>query len=73
MAKQCDEPVNQIHLKAEMTVNQLVTAMGNAGAYNGGSLSRAVDIYEQMLRDPKSTESISFILWSRMKRYGVSR
>jgi deoxyhypusine synthase len=56
MAKQCDEPVNQIHLKPKMTVNQLVTAMGNAGAYNGGSLSRAVDIYEQMLRDPKSTK-----------------
>ena len=56
MAKQCDEPVNQIHLKSEMTVNQLVTAMGNAGAYNGGSLSRAVDIYEQMLRDPEATK-----------------
>jgi deoxyhypusine synthase len=56
MAKQCDEPVNQIHLKPEMTVNQLVTAMGNAGAYNGGSLSRAVDIYELMLRDPEATK-----------------
>jgi deoxyhypusine synthase len=56
MPKQCDEPVNQIHLKPEMTVNQLVTAMGNAGAYNGGSLSRAVDIYEQMLRDPEATK-----------------
>lgn len=56
MAKQCDEPVNQIHLKPEMTVNQLVTAMGNAGAYNGGSLYRAVDIYEQMLRDPEATK-----------------
>ena len=38
MAKQCDEPVTQIHMKPKMTVNELVTAMGKAGAYNGGSL-----------------------------------
>jgi deoxyhypusine synthase len=56
MAKQCDEPVTQIHLKPKMTVNELVTAMGKAGAYNGGSLSRAADIYDQMLRDPKTTK-----------------
>lgn len=56
MAKQCDEPVTQIHLKPKMTVNQLVTAMGKAGAYNGGSLSLAVDICEQMLQDPKATK-----------------
>ena len=56
MAKQCDEPVTQIHLKPKMTVNELVTAMGKAGAYNGGSLSRAADIYEQMLRDHETTK-----------------
>jgi deoxyhypusine synthase len=56
MAKQCDDPVTQIHLKPKMTVNELVTAMGKAGAYNGGSLSRAADIYDQMLRDPKTTK-----------------
>jgi deoxyhypusine synthase len=56
MSKQCDEPVTQIHLKPKMTVNQLVTAMGKAGAYNGGSLSLAVDICEQMLQDPKATK-----------------
>jgi deoxyhypusine synthase len=56
MAKQCDEPVTQIHIKPKMTVNELVTAMGKAGAYNGGSLSRAVDIYDQMLRDRETTK-----------------
>jgi deoxyhypusine synthase len=56
MAKQCDDPVTQIHLKPKMTVNELVTAMGMAGAYNGGSLCRAVEIYEQMLRDPETTK-----------------
>jgi deoxyhypusine synthase len=56
MAKQCDEPVTQIHLKPKMTVNELVIAMGKAGAYNGGSLSRAVDIYDQMLRDAETTK-----------------
>jgi len=56
MAKSCDEPVTQIHLKPKMTVNELVIAMGKAGAYNGGSLSRAVDIYDQMLRDAETTK-----------------
>ena len=39
-----------------MTVNELVEAMGKAGAYNGGSLARAADIWEQMLRDEKTTK-----------------
>lgn len=56
MAKQCDEPVTQIHIKPKMTVNDLVTAMGKAGAYNGGSLCRAVDIYTDMLRDEETTK-----------------
>jgi deoxyhypusine synthase len=56
MAKQCDEPVTQLHVKPAMTVNELVMAMGKAGAYNGGSLSRAVDIWEQMLRDEETTK-----------------
>jgi len=56
MAKQCDEAVTQIHLKQKMTVNELVVAMGKAGAYNGGSLARAVDIYDQMLRDKETTK-----------------
>jgi deoxyhypusine synthase len=39
-----------------MTVNELVAAMGKAGAYNGGSLARAADIWEQMLRDEETTK-----------------
>jgi deoxyhypusine synthase len=38
-----------------MTVDELVRAMGNAGAYNGGALAKAADIYEKMLCDPQAT------------------
>jgi deoxyhypusine synthase len=53
---QCDEPVTQLHIKPGMTVNDLVNAMGKAGAYNGGALSRAVNVYEHMLRDKETTK-----------------
>ena len=56
MSHPCDEPVTQLHVRPGMTVNELVRAMGEAGAYNGGSLSRAADIYEQMLRDKEATK-----------------
>jgi deoxyhypusine synthase len=56
MTKECDEPVTQLHVKPKMTVNELVMAMGKAGAYNGGSLARAADIWEQMLVDKKTTK-----------------
>lgn len=56
MAKKYDEPVTQIHIKSKMTVGELVNAMGKAGAYNGGALFKAVEIYETMLRDPKATK-----------------
>ncbi len=56
MGKDCSEPVSQIHLKPGMTVGELVDAMGMAGAYNGGALSRAVRIYESMLRDQRATK-----------------
>jgi deoxyhypusine synthase len=39
-----------------MTVGELVDAMGKAGAYNGGALFRAADIYERMLRDKQATK-----------------
>jgi deoxyhypusine synthase len=52
----CDEPVTQLHVKPGMTVNDLVIGMGKAGAYNGGALCRAVNIYEQMLRDKETTK-----------------
>jgi len=49
-------PVTQLHVKPKMTVNELVVAMSEAGAYNGGSLARAADIWEQMLRDREATK-----------------
>ncbi len=56
MKHQCDEPVIQMHVRPAMTVGELVNAMGKAGAYNGGSLCHAADIYEQMLRDCDTTK-----------------
>jgi len=56
MTQPCEMPVTQLHVKPEMTVNELVEAMGKAGAYNGGSLARAADIWEQMLRDKETTK-----------------
>jgi deoxyhypusine synthase len=37
-----------------MTVGELVDELGKAGAYNGGSLWQAVNIYERMLRDEEA-------------------
>jgi deoxyhypusine synthase len=56
MGKECSEPVTQMHLKPKMTVGELVSAMGEAGAYNGGALSRAAGIYETMLREKNTTK-----------------
>jgi deoxyhypusine synthase len=39
-----------------MTAGELVRAMGKAGAYNGGALCRAAEIYEQMLCDAETTK-----------------
>lgn len=49
-----EDPVRPLQIRPGMTVGELVGAMGQAGAYNGGALSRAVDVYEQMLRDRES-------------------
>jgi deoxyhypusine synthase len=56
MTQPCEMPVTQLHVSKKMTVNELVKAMGKAGAYNGGSLARAADIWEQMLRDKETTK-----------------
>jgi deoxyhypusine synthase len=56
MGNECSEPVSQIHVKPGMTVGELLDAMGRAGAYNGGALFLAVEIYERMLRDKKATK-----------------
>lgn len=52
---ECDIPVRQAHLKSGMSVNDLVLVMEQAGAYNGGALSRAASIYSAMLTDPDTT------------------
>jgi deoxyhypusine synthase len=53
---ECDEPVEQVVLRPGMSVNDLVIQLSRAGAYNGGALARAADIYERMLRDPDATK-----------------
>ncbi len=52
---ECGESVEQVVIRPGMTVGELVAAMGRAGAYNGGALARAADIYEAMLRDGEVT------------------
>lgn len=37
---ECEVPVQQVHLKPGMTVENLIRAMELAGAYNGGVLCR---------------------------------
>ena len=52
---ECDVPVQQVHLKPGMTVKSLISAMEQAGAYNGGALSRAVSITGTMYQDKRVT------------------
>jgi deoxyhypusine synthase len=49
------DPVEQVRIRPGMTAGELVRAMGRAGAFNGGALARACDIYEAMLRDKEAT------------------
>jgi deoxyhypusine synthase len=53
---ECGDPVEQVVLRPGMSVNDLVMQLSQAGAYNGGALARAADIYERMLRDPDATK-----------------
>ncbi|MFA5001925.1 MAG: deoxyhypusine synthase [Methanolinea sp.] len=53
---QCGEPVEQVTIRPGMTVDELVSALSRAGAYNGGALARAADIYEAMLRDRRTVK-----------------
>ena len=48
---ECGEPVRQVEVHPGMTAGALVDALGRAGAYNGGALARAVDLWERMLTD----------------------
>ena len=50
-----DDRVEQVKIRPGMTADELVRAMGQAGAFNGGALARACDIYEKMLRDREAT------------------
>ncbi|MDT8358581.1 MAG: deoxyhypusine synthase [Methanomicrobiaceae archaeon] len=46
------EAVRQVHLRPGMSVGELVSQLGSAGAFNAGSLAEAADVYEMMLQDP---------------------
>ena len=46
-----ESKVEPISIWPRMTVNDLVTEMGKSGAFMAGMLSKAVDTYEQMIRD----------------------
>ena len=52
------EPVHQAHVSAHMTVGDLVSVMHDAGAYNGGALAKAVNIYEKMVTSPNMTKFV---------------
>ncbi len=52
---ECGDPVQQVHLTSGMSVDALIRAIGNAGAYNGGAMAEAVRIYETMLNDSGAT------------------
>lgn len=53
---ECGEPVEQVILRPGMTINELISRLGRAGAYNGGALSRGADIYEMMLKDTRTVK-----------------
>lgn len=56
MTTESGDPVKQAHVRPGMTAGELVDELANAGAYNGGALAHAVDIYEKMLRDRQMTK-----------------
>ena len=53
---ECGDPVEQVAIRPGMSVNELVCELARAGAYNGGALARAADIYERMLTDKKTVK-----------------
>jgi len=53
---ECGDPVEQVTIRPGMSVNDLVCELARAGAYNGGALARAADIYERMLTDKKTVK-----------------
>ena len=53
---ECGDPVEQVSLRPGMSVDELMRQLARAGAYNGGALARAADIYERMLTDRKTVK-----------------
>ena len=53
---ECGDPVEQVKLRPGMSVDELMRELARAGAYNGGALARAADIYERMLKDRKTVK-----------------
>jgi deoxyhypusine synthase len=53
---ECGEPVEQVSLRPGMSVDELMRELARAGAYNGGALARAADIYERMLTDRETVK-----------------
>lgn len=44
-------PVKAMEVRKGMTVNELILQMKNSGSLSSGSLAKAVDIFEEMIRD----------------------
>ena len=51
--------VRHIEVKNRMTVNELIEEFGRSGVFQAGNLAKAVDIYEEMLRE-KSSIALAF-------------
>jgi deoxyhypusine synthase len=49
------EPVRHIKINGKLTVDQLIQQFSNSGSFGAGRLSKACDIYEQMVRDEECT------------------
>jgi deoxyhypusine synthase len=56
MIMECGDPVKQVCLRPGMSAGELVAELGQAGAYNAGSLARAAAIYEAQLRDDRTVK-----------------
>ena len=48
-------PIDHVDVKANMTVNELVLAMGKAGVMGGGKLAKAANILANMIKDEDCT------------------
>ena len=54
------KPVKDIHVTAEMTVNQLVNEYFESGGFTAKKVGHAVDILEHMFKDAACTKFLSF-------------